>query len=152
MLQRSQTLFLLGVFILTVLMFTGPIADFTGENGVQTLKHSGVFNSQGEKLELSTWPLTVSFALVTALSFFNIFSYKNRVRQMRLCIFLILVSFGMVGMMFYYTWVTGTKFDAAQTLYQWRIIMPPIAIVLLYLAFRGIRRDELMVKAYERIR
>ncbi len=43
MLQRSQTLFLLGVFILTVLMFTGPIADFTVENGVLTLKHSGVF-------------------------------------------------------------------------------------------------------------
>jgi hypothetical protein len=152
MLQRSQTLFLLGVFILTVLMFTGPIADFTVEDGVLTLKHSGVFNSQGEKMELSTWPLTVFFALVSALSFLNIFSYKNRVRQMRICIFLILISFGMVGMMFYYSWVTGTKFETTQTLYQWRIVMPPIAIVLLYLAFRGIRKDELMVKAYERIR
>jgi len=152
MLQRSQTLFLLGVFILTVLMFTGSIADFTGENGVLTLKHSGVFNSQEERMELSTWPLTVFFALVSALTFLNIFSYKNRVRQMRLCIFLILISFGMVGMMFYYTWVTGTKFEATQTLYRWRIVVPPIAIVLLYLAFRGIRKDELMVKAYERIR
>jgi len=152
MLQRVQTLYLLGVFMLTILMFTGAIADFSTETGVLTLKHSGVFNHQGEKLQLSTWPLTLFFSLVSALSFLNIFSYKNRVRQMRLCIFLILISFGMVGIMFYYTWVAGTKFDATQTLYQWRFVIAPIAIVLLYLAFRGIRKDELMVQAYQRIR
>ncbi len=116
MLQRVQTLYLLGVFMLTILMFTGAIADFSTETDVLTLKHSGVFNHQGEKLQLSTWPLTLFFSLVSALSFLNIFSYKNRVRQMRLCIFLILISFGMVGIMFYYTWVAGTKFDATQTL------------------------------------
>ena len=152
MLQRVQTLYLLGVFILIVLMFTGPIADLSTEAGVLSMKHSGIFDSQGEKLELSTWPLTLFFSLVAALSFLNIFSYKNRVRQMRLCIFLILVSFGMVGIMFYYTWVSGIKFETTQTLYQWRFVIPPIAIVFLYLAFRGIRKDELMVKAYDRIR
>ncbi len=152
MLQRVQTLYLLGVFILIVLMFTGPIADFSTGAGVLSMKHSGIFNSQGEKMQLSTWPLTLFFSLVAALSFLNIFSYKKRVRQMRLCIFLILVSFGMVGIMFYYTWVSGIKFETTQTLYQWRFVIPPIAIVLLYLAFRGIRKDELMVKAYDRIR
>ena len=152
MLQRVQTLYLLGVFILIVLMFTGPIADLSTEAGVLSMKHSGIFNSQGEKLALSTWPLTLFFSLVAALSFLNIFSYKHRVRQMRFCIFLILVSFGMVGIMFYYTWVSGSKFESTQTLYQWRFVIPPIAIVLLYLAFRGIRKDELMVKAYDRIR
>ena len=152
MLQRVQTLYLLGVFILIVLMFTGPIADFSTGAGVLSMKHSGIFNSQGEKMQLSTWPLTLFFSLVAGLSFLNIFSYKKRVRQMRLCIFLILVSFGMVGIMFYYTWVSGIKFETTQTLYQWRFVIPPIAIVLLYLAFRGIRKDELMVKAYDRIR
>jgi hypothetical protein len=152
MLQRSQTLYLLGVFILTILMFTGSIADFSGDAGVLTLKHSGVFTSQGERLELSTWPLTLFFALVSGLAFFNIFSYKNRVRQMRLCIFLMLISLGMVAMMFYFTWVAANKFDVSQTLYQWRFVIPPIAIILQFLAFRGIRKDELMVKAYERIR
>jgi uncharacterized protein DUF4293 len=152
MLQRSQTLYLLGVFLLTILMLTGPIADLAGETGVLTLKHSGVFNSHGEKLELSTWPLTLLFALVSLLAFLNIFSYKNRLRQMRLCIFLILISFGMVGMMFYYTWVVGNNFEITQTLYKWRFVIPLIAIILQYLAFRRIRRDELLVKAYDRIR
>jgi len=152
MLQRSQTLYLMGVFILTLLLFAGPIADFSVDNGVLSLKHSGIFDSQGEKLELSTWPLTLFFALVSILAFLNIFSYKNRVRQMRLCIFLMLISVGMVAMMFYYTWMSGNKFDASQTLYQWRFVIPPILIILQYLAFRGIRKDELLVKAYDRIR
>ncbi|MFO7669428.1 MAG: DUF4293 domain-containing protein [Bacteroidales bacterium] len=152
MLQRVQTLYLMGVFILALLMFTGPIAEFSAEEGILTLKHSGVSNHPGEKLQLSTWPLTLLFSLVSGLSFFNIFSYKNRVRQMRLCIFLILVSFGMAGMLFYYTWVAVNKFETLQTLYQWRFVIPPIIIVLLSLAFRGIRRDELLVKVYDRIR
>jgi len=152
MLQRSQTLYLLGVFILTILMFTGSIADFTGSDGELYLKHSGLFNSQVERMELSTWPLTLIFALVSALSFFNIFSYKNRVRQMRLCTFLILICVGMIGMMFYYTWIASNRFDTIQTLHKWRFIVPPICVILLYLAFRRIRRDELMVKAFDRIR
>ena len=152
MLQRVQTLYLLGVFVLAILMLTGPIADFTTQSGVLTLKHSGIYNQVGEKMELATWPLSLLFFLVSILSFLNIFSYKSRVRQMRLCIFLMLLSFGMIGIMLYYTWVTGNKFESTQTLFQWRFVIPPICIVLLYLAFRGIRRDELMVKAYERIR
>lgn len=152
MLQRVQTLYLLGVFVLAILMLTGPIADFTTQSGELTLKHSGIFNQAGEKMELATWPLSLLFFLVSILSFLNIFSYKNRVRQMRFCIFLMLLSFGMIGIMLYYTWVTGNKFESTQTLYQWRFVIPPICIVLQYLAFRGIRRDELMVKAYERIR
>ena len=109
-------------------MFTGPIADFTSTGiGILTLKHSGVFNQAGEKVELSTWPLTLFFSLVAALAFLNIFFYKNRIRQMRICIFLILLSVGMVGIMFYYTWVAGIKFDASQTLYQWRFVIPPIS-------------------------
>lgn len=152
MLQRVQTLYLLGVFLLTILMLTGPIADFSTGEGVLSLKHSGIFDQAGEKLALQTWPLTLFFALVSGLAFLNVFSYKNRVRQMRLCIFLILISVGMVGMMFYYAWVVQTTFESTQTVYQWRFVIPLIVIVLLYLAFRGIRKDELMVKAYDRIR
>lgn len=138
--------------MLTILMLTGPIADFSTSDGLLSLKHSGIFDQDGEKLVLQTWPLTLFFALVSGLAFLNIFSYKNRVRQMRLCIFLMLISVGMVGIMFYYTWVARTTFESTQTLYQWRFVIPLIVIVLLYLAFRGIRKDELLVKAYDRIR
>jgi Domain of unknown function (DUF4293) len=46
----------------------------------------------------------------------------------------------------------GNNFEITQTLYKWRFVIPLIAIILQYLAFRRIRRDELLVKAYDRIR
>ena len=58
----------------------------------------------------------------------------------------------MVGIIFYYIWVARNQLDGAQTLHKWRIVIPPIDMILTYLAFRRIRRDELLVKAYDRIR
>jgi len=152
MIQRSQTLFLLGAFILAVLMLTGPLATLTGLDVPLELKHSGLFSETGEKQDLATWPLTALFAAVSLLSFLNVFSYRNRSRQMRLCVFLMLVSAGSMGMIFYYIWIAGQRFSSGDILYNWRIVIPLIIIVLIYLAFRGIRRDEATIKAFDRIR
>ena len=152
MIQRSQSLFLLLVFILSLLMLTGPLSVFTSGDTEMILKHSGVFNAEGEKQPLSTWPLTVIFAVMALLSFLNIFFYRNRMRQMRICVFLMFLSAGSLGLMFYYNWVVGASFETAHTLYQWRFVLPAICIILQYLARRRIHRDELLVKAYDRIR
>ena len=152
MLQRPQTLYLLGALLLFILMLTGPLARFTLEGEEWILKHSGVISDTGQRMELATWPLTTLFGLVAALTLYTIMSYRNRIRQMRLCIFIMLLSAGMIGIMFYYTWVVRSRLEGALLLYQWRFIVPPVAIVLLYLGFRRIRRDELLVKAYDRIR
>ena len=152
MLQRSQTLFLLGAFILSIVLLTGPLARFTLEEGEFVLKHTGLFDAEGVRVVLATWPLTVYFVLVALLSFLVIFFYRSRVRQMRITIFLILLNAGMVGMMFYYVAVARHQLDGAITVHLWRFIVPPVNMILLYLAFRRIRRDELLVKAYDRIR
>ncbi len=152
MLQRPQTLYLLGVFILSLFLFTGPIALFSIEGGETILKHSGVFDGVGERMDLATWPMTTLFVVITALAFLNIFFYRSRIRQMRICIFLILLNAGTMGMIFYYIAVAKNMLDDVPPLHRWRIVIPLILIILIYLAFRRIRRDELVVKAYDRIR
>ncbi len=152
MLQRPQTLYLLGVFIAVMFMLTGPLALLTLDGKEYVLKHMGLFDSEGLKLNLVTWPLGVLSAVVTLLAFLNMFFYKNRIRQMRICIFLILLSLGMIGMIFFYISMAKTQLEGAAVLHKWRIVIPPIAAILLYLAFRRTRRDELMVKAFDRIR
>ncbi len=152
MLQRPQTLYLLGVFLLSLFLLTGPLALLTFDGTEFLLKHSGIYELDGDKLEVATWPLSVYFILVVILTFLNIFFYRNRIRQMRVCVFLILLLAGMVGMIFFYITVAKHQLDGAHLVYTWRIVIPPIGIILSYLAFRRIRRDELMVKAYERIR
>ncbi|MDF1574353.1 MAG: DUF4293 domain-containing protein [Bacteroidales bacterium] len=152
MLQRSQTLFLLGVFILSLFLLTGPVTRFTLEGSEFVLKYSGLFNEAGEKLEVATWPLSVLCISVAVLAFLNIFLYRNRMRQMRIAVFLILLHAGMVAMMFFYTAMSKRQLEGALVLHQWRFVIPPVCIILLYFAFRRIRRDELLVKAFDRIR
>ena len=152
MLQRIQTLFLLGTFVLSVLLLTGDFSGFVTDSGDWLLGHAGLVDGQGEKLTLDTWPLTVLLVLVSALSFFSIFSYRNRIRQMRIAVFLMFLCSGITGMMFYYIWAVKNTFEVLATQYLWRFVLPPVCILFLYLAFRMIRRDELLVKAFDRIR
>ena len=64
MLQRSQTLFLLGVFILSLFLLTGPITRLSLEGSEFVLKHSGLYDADGEKMGVATWPLSVLFIAV----------------------------------------------------------------------------------------
>jgi len=152
MLQRPQTLLLLAAFVLSLMLLTGPLSVFIVNGGEFILSHTGLRDPEGTRLDLQTWPLTVYFAVVTALTFFTMFSYRNRVRQMRLCVFLMVLAAGTTGMILFYHWMVTSTQEASATLYRWRSLIPPVNLVLLYLAFRMIRRDELLVKAYERIR
>ncbi len=152
MLQRTQTLFLLGVFILSLFLLTGPITRLTLEGSEYILKHSGLLDAAGNKAGVATWPLSALFITVAALAFLNIFFYRHRMRQMRIAVFLILLNAGMIGIMFYYTFVAKSQLEGALVMHQWRFVLPPINMILLYFAFRRIRRDELLVKAFDRIR
>jgi glucan phosphoethanolaminetransferase (alkaline phosphatase superfamily) len=152
MLQRAQTLFLLGVFILSILLLTGPVARYSMEGTEFLLKHSGLFNADGVKMDFITWPLSVIFIFATVLAFLNIFFYRHRMRQMRIAIFLIMIEMGILGMMFFYTSLARVQLEGALVMHQWRFLVPPVSIIFLYFAFRRIRRDELLVKAYDRIR
>jgi hypothetical protein len=133
-------------------LFTGPLAFVNAEDGGYYLKHSGVFDLSGEKLDVSTWPLTVMISLSVILSFLSIFSYLRRPRQMRLTLFLMFFNIGFIGVAFYYVRYIMHHFAGDQFVFQWRVVIPPIMLVLLIMAFRGIRKDELLVQAYDRIR
>ena len=152
MLQRSQTLFLLGAFILSLFLLTGPITRLTLDGSEFILKYNGLFDTTAEKMGVATWPLPILFIGVAVLTFLNIFFYRHRMRQIRIAIFLILLNAGIIGMMFYYTYVARMQLEGSIVLHQWRFVIPPINMILLYFAFRRIRRDELLVKAFDRIR
>lgn len=152
MLQRRQSLYLFIVFILSIVLFTGPLAFISQEEGGLYLKHSGVFDLEGEKLPVSTWPLTFMISVSVLLSFLTIFSYLRRPRQMRLTAFQMIFNLGLIAVAFYYIMYIMHNFNGVQFVFQWRVVIPPIMLVLLVMAFRGIRKDDLMVKAADRIR
>lgn len=152
MLQRSQSLYLFFVFILSILLFTGPLAFVSQEVGGLYLKHSGVFDLSGEKKDVSTWPLTVMISISVLVSLLSILSYLNRPRQMRLTLFQMFFNLGFIAIAYYYVFYMKNKYDGLQFVFQWRVVVPLIMLVLLVLAYRGIRKDELLVKAADRLR
>ncbi|SDG98150.1 DUF4293 domain-containing protein [Prevotella communis] len=82
--------------------------------------------------------LTGSMALLTLLI---VFLYKNRTYQANICS--VLMGIGIV----YYV-----ALAVMQPLLEWFAAMPMVAVLFLFLARKGILKDEKLVKSLDRIR
>ena len=111
---------------------------------------------------LRTWPAMAVAALCFALMLASIFLFKNRVLQMRVVAFAMLANVAYIGMLF--LWLAerygkAVEAFAAQwhsapvaTNYQAGTWLPMGTLALLFLAQRAIRKDELKVRAADRLR
>ncbi len=130
MLQRIQTLYLILVAGMLCGFIYLPIAALDTNSMVI--------------LNLYTW-------IIIVMNVVTIFLFKNRRLQMRLCILIIflLIVLETVGLYMVY----HIKSDMNPIFYRKiAIIFPILGIVFTYLAFRGIKKDDQLVKSYERLR
>jgi hypothetical protein len=174
MIQRIQSIYLLIVSILMLFMLVSKIAEIAVERD----ESAGIESAAGEqetavveyknygaklylddkgKMLVSTFPITILTVITGLVSFMNIFLYSSRIRQIRLCIFNILLLLGLSGLIYYYftfikKQILGNGFIIADHAFKIAAIFPVLSIILTYLAFRAIRRDELLVRSYERLR
>ncbi len=152
MIQRIQTVYLLICLILVSLMFGIPVSEHYSLDGdFYSFEITGLENDKGEQI-YGTLPLAILFGVIDFLIFISIFLYKRRVLQMRICIYNILLLIGSLGLIYYYFQDIIEKYNAPNYSFSFTIVIPLVTIILLYLAFRGIRRDELLVKSVNRIR
>lgn len=114
------------------------------------MKITGIFSWEGTR-QMNTLPLLILFGLSGGLLLTDIFLYKRRVVQMRVAVYVILILLGGTGLMAYYIWLVQKDLQADWAL-KAAFVFPVVAAVLTYLAFRNIRKDEALVRAYERIR
>ena len=151
MIQRIQSVYLLLVTVLLVMAMCMPIGQFIGADGVTAylIKPLGVNLADGEFQ--STWGLFGILLLGAVIALCSIFLYRNRMLQVRMTIFGSLLLVGYYIAFFVFMFVLKDELDASFQL-GWALCLPLVAIILNYLAFRGIYRDELMVKAADRLR
>lgn len=150
MIQRVQTIFLLISTILLSLLFIYPLTEFLDDSS--TIFNFTVFGIYADNEEIvSTLPLLILLSIVNILSLVSIFLFKNRPLQMRISIYNILVLFGFIGMFVFYIFNTADSINANIhfTIFS---IMPVISIILIYLAYRAIKKDEELVRSADRIR
>ncbi len=155
MIQRVQSIYLFLVVVLMSFMMLSPIAVFDLQDG--SILHYlcfGVKKITGDDSQkiLSTWPNLLLVLVIAILNLYTIFLFTNRILQMRLTIYNMLLMVGMVVLIYYYYHVITKKFPIISHSLKFAAIIPVICVILNLLAFRGIRRDELLVKSYERLR
>ena len=170
MIQRIQSFLLVLALVGFVLLFLFPTATYEATDSVgnittselNLIKKSGP--SEGSEIgDLSKSFMPQNSILLMALAIIlgigtlvSIFMYKNRIRQMRFVSFLALVNLLYIGLMFLSTIPDGEKVLAnlgtVTTTYSVGTYVPLITIVLIVIAQRAIRRDEMKVRAADRIR
>ena len=161
MIQRIQTLYLLAAFALCLGCLCLPIAHFVScETGLlaelfspysQVDMYNLWFVSEGKHVFYFCPVLMGLLVITTGLVFIDIWLFKHRALQMRVATFcMILLVFWYIA----YCIICFYLLSPALTLYRphWAAALPASALILLYLAFRGIMKDEMLVRSLDRLR
>lgn len=97
------------------------------------------------------WAMTAIMSITALLEFIAVFLFRRRALQMRLCTFCILLLLGWYGVYAAFAFIYGEGLVGEYRPQVWAAI-PAVNAILLYLAFRGILHDELLVKSLDRLR
>lgn len=156
MIQRIQTLFLLIVAVLSALMFFVPVASFLSDLYYFKLFLYEFRNmTPGTEIEfglMTVLPLLGINALILILTLFSIFKYKNRILQVRLVRFTMLLSMILiVGVFFLYPNLIAKTTEAVSE-FEMGAYIPIINLLFLFLANRYILKDERLVRSMDRLR
>lgn len=147
MIQRIQTLYLLVSAILVTLLFTLPFAEIASNGVVYLFNFKGILLDG--VLKENGIAISILIGIILGLHGFAMLSYKNRVRQLRVIIFSILLLIGLFGLFFFFTYYS---FSGADISFKLSMVFPLIAIILDYLAIRAIGKDEALIRSIDRIR
>jgi hypothetical protein len=155
MIQRIQTVYLLAIVILSGIVIFLPIADLINKVDSLTylidLKGISMVQPNGTTIESRTWALTLVTLIVPILALLTIFSFKNRLKQIRLTVINILFMICFYIFMILYLWQACVRLN---TDWHIRIVaaFPLINIILSLLAIGSIGKDEKLIKSLDRLR
>lgn len=153
--QRKQSLFLLLAIIFNLVALTFNLAQVE----MNDLTHSFTFfgiqaNDTGEMLYSTTFLFVIDI-LSCLLSLITIFTFKKRQLQIKLAQLNLFVHLILVGSVFFMIYESAAalkinSFEASDYgLSTYLVIFP---LLFIYLAIRGIKKDEALVRAADRIR
>lgn len=153
MLQRIQTVYLLLALILVGLLAWLPLGDIIAGEELYEFTIRGVFNAETGNVEINGWPLIAMLAVIEVLQLLIVFGFKNRVRQMRMAVFNILIMIGFLAVAWFFVH-SSIKELGGEGGYSFNIALafPIVAAILNYLAIRAIGKDEALVRSIDRIR
>jgi lipopolysaccharide export LptBFGC system permease protein LptF len=155
MIQRIQSVYLSVIALLSLFFFSGSFLSFSEKDGsIINVVFNGIFRvTAGKSPELieKLIPLTALLLIIPLLSLVTVFLYKNRKLQMKLAIVLIVIIILIILAFVHVSMSVIAKFEAS-IIPEFKMILPVLMLILSILAFRGIRKDDQLVKSYDRLR
>ena len=98
---------------------------------------------------------SILVALFSALALIIVGSFKKRARQMWLIkLAMVLAVLVLIGFAFdHYQNIQALKLNGELDMnYGLPVIFPPASLILLWLAYRGVKKDEDLIKSVDRLR
>ena len=155
MIQRLQSLYLSLTIILSFLFLKGSYLTFINQSGsIIKVTFSGIISNaggQGNVLIEKLLPLSLFIIIIPILSLITIIIYKNRKIQIILAITGIILSAAFISIIAFYSYSICVKYNT-ELVPGWKIVLPFLILIFYSLAYRGIRKDDQLVKSYDRIR
>lgn len=154
MIQRAQTFFMAAIPVIILMMFFVPLASFESVEGMIKLSMSGyTFPTEAIPEQLPPWQILPALGLLLAImSIAVIFQYKNRVTQLRMNRITLMVNIFFIAAIFYVTDKTNSLAGVIKSAYHASAYLSMVPVFLIYLANGRIRKDEMKVKAADRLR
>jgi hypothetical protein len=156
MIQRIQSVYLLAASLVLFALFLFPLVNNLILNGhADNIMVTGIYEViNGVRTKTSSFIfLTLATVVAGLLPLIGIFLYKNRKKQISYCYIAIVL---LIGYSFYSAETVKDFVGAGVTLrpenYGLGIILPSLAIVLIFFAIRGINKDEKLVRSADRLR
>ncbi|MBR2332908.1 MAG: DUF4293 domain-containing protein [Rikenellaceae bacterium] len=166
MIQRKQSLYMLIAAICMAIVSVNELFTFNASTISMEVHTYGAYLVENDT---ATWlGFTVKalcFAAICAIStvlmLVNIFLYKKRETQLSILYAQYPLILGGVGYGVYYVWSMSNTFDEVITQYNldvltavpsWSLALPVVALVMNFLATRGVAADIALLRSVDRIR
>jgi hypothetical protein len=155
MIQRIQSIYLTLTILLSLFFAKGSFLKFVDKSGyVIKVTFSGIIKESdvhGFELAEKLLPLSVVLILIPAVTLITILLFKNRKIQLLLALLVIILIAGLILISAFYSWHIITEY-LAEFVPVFKLVIPLLMLLFAILAYIGIRKDDLLVRSYDRLR
>ncbi len=148
MIQRKQSVFLLLAALASFVCLMLPVGVFHPEGvGVDSVMYNlFILDGNGVASYVSS-PLFVVLLLGSLMSLVTVFLYRNRRLQMKMCSFNVLIH-----VIWYAAFFVLAYSNAGTFSFRNASILPLVSMIFIIMARHGVKADEALVRAADRIR
>jgi peptidoglycan/LPS O-acetylase OafA/YrhL len=109
--------------------------------------------SGGEEPEIimTVMPFSILIMLIPLVAVVAIFLYKNRKVQMKMVVALMLLIIAVIALAVYYVYSVINTYDS-ELMFGYKLVLPVLMLIFSILAYRRIKKDEELVRSYDRLR